>query len=141
VSVFAIDLETRERQCVEDMLLYEYRLEAKESTLANHGRCYSKWTRPGNRKSNNMMKRIQPSNNLSWRESLLPVDEMGKPVDSNWLNLDWTELNNLNKDLGSVPSESGVYRLLNKENIVYIGETKNLHSRLISHAKNTINST
>ena len=36
VSVFAIDLETRERQCLEDILLYQYRLEAKESTLANH---------------------------------------------------------------------------------------------------------
>ena len=44
-------------------------------------------------------------------------------------------MNKLNKDLGYVPSESGVYRLLNTENIVYIGETKNLHSRLISHAK------
>ncbi|MDP6999767.1 MAG: GIY-YIG nuclease family protein [Candidatus Poribacteria bacterium] len=135
VSVFAIDLETRERQCVEDMLLYEYRLEAKESTLANHGRCHPKWTRPGNRKSNNMMKKIQPGNNLSWGESLPSVEEVGKPLDSNWLNLDWTEMNKLNKDLGYVPNESGVYRLLNTENIVYIGETKNLHSRLISHAK------
>ena len=58
MSVFAIDLETRERQCVEDMLLYEYRLEAKESTLANHGRCHPKWTRPGNRKSNKIILKV-----------------------------------------------------------------------------------
>ena len=63
------------------------------------------------------------------------MEEVGKPIDSNWLNLDWSEMNRLNKDLRFVPSESGVYRLLNTENVVYMGETKNLNSRLISHAK------
>ena len=137
VSVFAIDLETRERQCLEDMLLYQYRLEAKESTLANHGRFHPKWTRPSNKKSNNRMKKIVVGNNPSWGESLPPVEEVGKPIDSNWLNLDWSDIKLLNKDIQFVPNEPGVYRLLNAENVVYMGETQKqkLKSRLVSHAK------
>ena len=83
VSVFAIDLETRERKCLEDILLYEYRLEVKESTLANHGRCHPKWTKPGNKKTNKRMEQVLEENNPSWGKSLTPVDEVGKPTDSN----------------------------------------------------------
>ena len=58
VSVASKIIDTAERQCIEDMLLYEYRLEAEESTLCNHGRFHPSWSRPTNRKQARAMSKL-----------------------------------------------------------------------------------
>ena len=50
VSVASRRLSAPHRQCMEDGLLYEYRLKKGESTLANHGRFHPRWERPSNKK-------------------------------------------------------------------------------------------
>ena len=42
-------------------------------------------------------RKVLEENNPSWGESLSPVEEVGEPIDCDWLSLDWSEIKQLSK--------------------------------------------
>ena len=40
------------------------------------------------------MEKVLEENNPSWGESLSSVEEVGEPIDCDWLSLDWSEISN-----------------------------------------------
>ncbi len=133
VSVTPAELDQPTRQCVEDMLLYAYRLETGESTLANHGRFHPHWKRPSNKKNGRCMERLSVTANSAAYDSLPPAAFVGEPFQSDWLGLDWSKMLSLDLATDQSPRVAGVYRLFNASELVYLGESEDLRSRLMSH--------
>lgn len=133
LSVARVELPTPDRQCLEDLLLLEHRLEIGESTLCNHGRFHPNWRRPSNRAKGRRMQRLPDgSQNPASGSSIPPVHLSGQPIDSNWLGLNWSEAVRLSG--ADVPNRSGIYRLMDASELVYLGESRQLRVRLRSHA-------
>ena len=135
VSVAPQKLEKPVRQCVEDMLLYLYRLEFGGSTLANHGRFHPKWSRPTNKSKGRGMLRQSSEANPAAGPSLPPARLHGRPSEPDWLSLPWSTPSPLElaaRDSGDLP---GVYRLLRGARVIYLGESRKLSSRLRSHRR------
>jgi hypothetical protein len=129
VSVAACDLPNQLRQCHEDALLYLHRQEFGHSTLCNHGRRHPLWTRASNRKDARPTTRLvlpveYPSLQVATGES--------NPLAADWLGLAWSEFHPL---VLTAPSAAGVYRILDGGEVVYLGESKTLRSRIGTHAK------
>jgi len=134
VSVAPLNLSYAHRQCFEDMLLFEYRIEKGESTLCNHGRFHPKWSRPSNRRFDRTMQLLEGRNNPASSQSLSPVSFEGVPEGMDWCGLSWSEWTDIENMVKIVPLLSGVYRLkVNPDEVVYIGESASLKARLISH--------
>lgn len=134
LSVTAFDLETPERECLEDMLLLEHRLEHGESTLCNHGRFHPKWRRPTNKAKGVSMQRLpEGETNPAAGSSLAPVELVGTPGEPEWLGLSWTERENLAEV--AAPKLRGVYLLLDGPEAVYAGKATNLRSRVGTHRR------
>jgi hypothetical protein len=134
VSAAPVELETASRQCLEDMLLYLYRLEAGESTLANHGRFHAKWSRPTNRARGLPMMRIADGSNPAALPSLSPAPLIGEPESMDWLDLAWSPVTPLENSRKVIPEVPGVYRLLAGGRVAYFGESKSIKDRLRAHA-------
>ena len=112
VSVADAELAFTDRQCMEDLLLLEHRLEAEESTLCNHGRFHRRWTRPTNKKAGQGMERLpEGDKNPASGDSLDPVELRGDPGDEDWLGLSWVDTGHLDGSRTGVPKNEGVYRL------------------------------
>jgi hypothetical protein len=134
VSVAPVEAETASRQCLEDMLLYRYRLEVGESTLANHGRFHPDWSRPTNRARGRGMTRLAIGSNPAALPSLPPAPLVGEPEGKCWLDLVWSPVAALESSCETIPELPGVYRLLAGGEVVYLGESKSLKDRLRAHA-------
>lgn len=136
VSAASADLTYSHRQCTEDMMLHEYRLEVGRSTLCNHGRFHPRWTRPSNRKRGVAMRRLAaPETNPAAAPSLAPVSGSGPPGAPDWLGLSWVHVGPPGPSLSDAPEEAGVYRLSRAGEVVYVGESANLRSRLKAHSR------
>ena len=136
VSVAARQLSSPHRQCMEDRLLYEYRLEKGESTLANHGRFHAGWARPSNKNKGHAMQRLSADQpNAGAGPSLSATTGAGEPVSADWLGLPWSETAALEKMVGRAPVVPGVYRLIAGDEVVYLGESNSLSGRLRSHGQ------
>jgi len=121
---------------MEDRLLYEYRLEKGESTLANHGRFHARWARPSNKKQGQEMRRLPADqSNEGAGPSLAPPSGGGELTDADWLGLPWSEATALETAGDRVPAVPGVYRLIDGDEVVYLGESNGLRGRLRSHAQ------
>ena len=137
VSVTPLMVSREHRQCMEDRLLFEYRLERGESTLANHGRFHARWRRPSNKKKGHGMRRLPDhKSNEAAEPSLTPPGGSGQPKDVDWLGLPWSETTALEDTRDQAPSMPGVYRLVDGQNVVYLGESNELSARLQSHHRN-----
>lgn len=135
VSVAPKNLNYAERQCYEDLLLFEYRLERGKSTLCNHGRFHRLWSRPSNRKAGVPMRRLEGQDNPAAGVSLAPVRYSGNPTAENWCELSWSPWLELKSSYNTTLQQPGVYRLMDESQVVYIGESYNLLNRLQAHAQ------
>jgi hypothetical protein len=136
VSVAHTDLPTPERQCLEDALLYKYRLKFGQSTLCNHGRFHPLWTRPSNKRQAQLMERLpvqmpNPASGLS----LPPATLTGSAGEEDWLGLKWAPPVLLSSQNIAAPKAPGVYLLLDGKQVVYLGESKALSGRLVAHRR------
>ncbi len=136
LSVAARQLSRPHRQCMEDRLLYEYRLERGESSLANHGRFHARWARPSNKSKGQGMRSLSAEqSNDGAGPSLAPPNGGGEPADADWLGLPWSEVVPLEEVRDRVPVAPGVYRLMGGDAVVYLGESNGLRGRLRSHGQ------
>jgi hypothetical protein len=135
VSVAEVSCEREERQCLEDRLLFRYRVEKGRSTLANHGHKHCCWSRPSNRSAGRAMEYTK--NGLDTQAQSIPPPKInvGEKDPLLYLDIPWSTA----YSLFDLPSElrgiSGVYRIVQDGGPIYFGESKNLYSRLSAHAK------
>jgi hypothetical protein len=137
-SVAPASLVYQERQCLEDMLLWKYRVEFGESTLCNHGRFHPKYSRSGPRKSAKRGEKLPTGQtNPAGGPSVLPLLLNGKPQDSDWMGLSWVALEPLRSiDQRSIVKKSGLYKILDSSTyqLLYVGETRGLSNRIKAHS-------
>lgn len=138
-SFLVSDLDTPQRQGLEDFFLWSHRKEFGFSTLCNYGRFHKQWIKPTNKKQGRKGERFSGGRfNSSGLTSSDVLKHIGKSNDVSWMGLDWSEPSLLNtvsvNMLGNAPA---VYRIMDSlsREVIYIGETKELQSRLKSHAK------
>jgi len=136
----AANLEKQARYGFEDMLLWRYRLEKKESTLCNYGRFHPRYYRSTNRREGRPGGVLSPTSqiNPASGSSFPSLKPHGSPNEPDWMNLVWSPIGNLkNIDLTQIPRQSGIYKLWDQytKQLLYIGESSNLQSRLRSHSR------
>lgn len=122
-----------DRMATECFLLWQYRLARGESSLCNFGHFHSSFSKSGNRKTGKRGLRIEgePISRVSF-PALQPI---GSCLDIDWLGLEWTGWRDLSVEGLRTPAVAGLYRLRCQDELVYIGETDSLASRLRTHSK------
>lgn len=129
VSVAELGVEKAERQCVEDFLIYGHRVQLGRTTLANLGRMHPWWTRPTNRfQGRPPTRRAAPVAYPSLPVAVGDAD----PAAPSWLGLAWTPFEAWSS-LAPL-DEPGVYRIKQGDEVVYLGESTQLASRLRTHS-------
>ena len=127
-------LSVRKRKALESYLLWAYRLEHGESPLGNLGRFHKRYTRPSNRNIGRRGRHLRPGekNNSAGVDSTAPLRFRGLPQDADWMGLNWQKTKGEN-----APQEPGLYKVLaaSTGDLLYVGMSKNLHSRLASHKR------
>jgi len=137
-SVASTHLSDAERQILECYLLWQYRLEKGESTLCNHGRFHQRYRKSRNRSTGDRggslpMGEVNPAGG----PSMVPLPMHGKPVDRDWMKLEWSESKPLTRThIRAFSKGMGLYKVLSNDRIAthYIGQSTNLQNRLMSHA-------
>ena len=135
VSTASVNLEKRLREGLECYLLWQYRLEAGESTLCNHGRFHPSYKKSRNRSTSMRGYRLPAGEvNPAGGASVRPLVLQKKPSDNDWMGLQWSDADELkSKNMELVPKANGLYKLMGGEQLLYIGQTTNLRNRLISY--------
>jgi len=132
-------LSEKDRKAVECYLLWQYRLERKESTLCNHGRFHKDYKKSGLRATGFRGGRLSAHDerNPSGGRSHYPLEATGEPSKENWMGLKWTEISPFEGKLDRIPNGAGLYklRLLTEPDLLYIGETMSLRVRLTAHQR------
>jgi len=128
------------REAMECYLLWQYRLESGESTLCNHGRFHPRYLKSGVRKSGVVGRRLHDEDpiNPAGGPSAAPLQPQGHPADSAWAGREWSNLRPLTpRNIVSIPPRPGLYKLLAAgcQEALYIGQSRNLRSRLSSHSR------
>jgi hypothetical protein len=122
---------------LESWLLWNHRLAYGRSTLCNHGHFHLRYLKSGNRKSGRRggLKIETVDFAIDIQPSLPPLLIYAAPTDSNWMGLTWSDWAVLQER--HHPSNPGLYRLRShgSNDLLYIGETNSLASRLRTHAK------
>ena len=137
LSVASVDLPEADRRGLECELLWQYRLLRGGSPLCNFGRLHKHYKKSGNRSTGNRGGRLNKVN-PGYAPSISPLELKGVPADRDWMGLNWAEITILTRAaLQGVPDVEGVYKLLSAETeeLLYVGETKNLHSRLLGQGR------
>jgi predicted GIY-YIG superfamily endonuclease len=136
-SASSTSLTEDKRRGLEHMLLWKYHSEKGQSLLCSHGRFHTRYFRSGSRKSGKRGGLLPPGRtNPAGGPSSRPLVLTGQPWAHDWMGLRWSPaINLLRKELASVPTTSGLYKLreASQNRLLYVGETKNLHARLCSH--------
>lgn len=137
VSVAGVDVADADRQGLECLLLWQYRLEAGESTLANHGRFHPHYSKSGSRASDRRGGRLPPGRvNPAGGPSLPPLFQQGQPMGGDWMGLTWSGWASLaSRGRSEAPRSPGVYRIAQDDDVVYVGESGDLRGRLQTHAR------
>lgn len=129
--------DTRTREAVECFLLWHYRREYGSSTLCNFGRFHPHYLKSKDRSSGQRGGRLpEGRTNPGGGPSLPALSPGGSPCSPDWMGLDWTDAVPL-RGGSEAPDRPGLYRILSMGecDVVYIGQSKGLRSRLQSHAK------
>jgi len=136
-SVAEADVADADRQGMECLPLWQYRLEAGESTLANHGRFHPHYSKSGSRASGRRGGRLLPGKvNPSGGPSLPPLLQKGQPMGGDWMGLTWSGWAFLaSNGCSAAPPSPGVYRIAQHDDVVYVGESGDLRGRLQTHAR------
>lgn len=126
------------REGLEFYLLWQYRLEFGSSTRCNHGRFHPYYIKSTDRKKGLQGYRLpddaQP--NTAGGPSLPPLQLIDSPFDNNWMGLQWNPYNSLEiANVRKITMSPGVYKIFDLEahELLYVGESKNLRNRLITH--------
>ena len=132
-------LERRKREGLECYLLWQYRIEYGSSTLCNFGRFHPNYVKSRNQKSGKRGERLAEGEiNPAGGPSYPPLHPKGEPRDHDWMNLEWSEMFQLNIHLlKNIPDSPGLYKIIDfdEESLVYLGQSINLKKRLQQHAK------
>ena len=128
-----------ERKALECYLLWRYRLERGESTLCNYGRFHKNYKKSSNRSRKSRGFRLsEPQLNSTWGPSFPPLRLKGKPLDENWMGINWTKtiFLTLNASI-QISNTPALYRIIDpKDNYLkYIGETRRLKNRFKQHCR------
>jgi hypothetical protein len=138
-SAASIDAPAPKRMALECYLLWQYRLEAGESTLCNHGRFHPRYTKSSDRSKGCRGEQIpdgEPDNPAGGPScSLLPAEraELTEPLGESW-----TQPAPLtSRVVSQLPTSPGLYQIqdLDTGEVLYIGETRNLRQRLLEHLR------
>lgn len=129
----------RLREGLEFYLLWQYRLEFGSSTRCNHGRFHTRYIKSTNGKTGFRGHRLPDDapDNMTGGPSLPPLQLIAHPLDINWMGLSWSAYFPLKRaNVTSISKSNGVYKIVDREmeELLYIGESQNLGSRLASHA-------
>ena len=133
-------LPVNERKALECRLIWRNRLAACDSTLANFGRCHPRFVKPTNyRGGKGRPGRWLPDGeiNPSHGPATSALRLLGEAGDPDWMGLAWLAQQPLKTDhVRTVPERPGVYAILDtvSDELLYVGESKNLRDRLTSHA-------
>lgn len=142
-SFLVSDLDTPQRQGLEDFFLWKHRKEFGFSTLCNYGRFHKHWLKPTNKKQGRKGERLASGHfNLAGLTSSTVLKHIGKSHDANWMGLDWSEPEVLSSaTINLLDNTPAVYRIMDSpsQEVIYIGETKDLQNRLKAHAKKAWN--
>ena len=139
VSVaLTLELTRLSREGLECLLLWKYRLENGESTVCNHGRFNPNYTKSSDKTRGKKGRKLllNEPRNPAWGPSHLPLNHFRTYESNDWMGLVWTEFVGFN-DSKNVPTLPGIYKIVEVKNneLLYIGETKNLKNRLKTHKK------
>ncbi len=138
VSAAPLDASVSGRKGMESFLLYRYRQEMGESPLCNFGRIhprYRKSTTKGEGKRGGRLADNQKDNPAGF-PSITPLEPNGKPGDSDWMGLEWTEQAPLTTEHARAVSEGAGLCLLSDagtKDILYIGQSADVAAHLLSH--------
>jgi len=131
----------QDREGMEAYLLWQYRLEAGNSTQCNFGRFHEDYVKSRNKSSGfRGRKLIRGEKNPAGGPSAPPLrlKADGMPADPDWMGLNWSEPKVLNKEnLKGIPGRPALYRIMNRKcsDVLYIGQTKSAKSRLMTHSE------
>ncbi|MGR5067222.1 GIY-YIG nuclease family protein [Vibrio alfacsensis] len=116
-----------------------HRKEFGFSTLCNYGRFHKQWVKPTNKKQGRKGEKLSIGYfNSAGLTSSKVLKHIGKSHDADWMGLDWSEPEVLNTvSINVLDNTPAVYRIMDSasRDVLYIGETKELQSRLKAHAK------
>lgn len=124
------------KRTVEHHLFWKYRLEYGESLLCSFGRFHKCYKISSQRSKKMHGYKLKNEINQAGLKSHKPLCVNGNFLDNNWMELKWTEPKIL--DMVSVKmleDEPSVYKIFTRQELLYIGETRKLKSRLTNHAK------
>lgn len=130
----------KRREGLEFFLLWQYRLEFGSSTRCNHGRFHPRYTKSTERKRHIRGYRRPDTipDNRDGGTSLPPLQPLATPPENNWMGLQWSIPNQLASIARhGVIARPGVYKIFDPDTreLLYVGETKDLKSRLTTHVK------
>lgn len=136
VSAAAVTLPKPRRMGLECCLLWRYRTEAKCSPLCNFGRLHPLYRTSRNRKTGDRGGLLPNATNNDFGKSLAALIEHGKPIASDWMQLEWTDWQRLREEaIAHIPSGPGLYRIATASALVYLGQSNDLSKRLRSHCR------
>ena len=139
-SAAPLDASTSGRKGMESFLLYKYRQERGESPLCNFGRFHPRYRKSTIRKEGlrgGKLAEDHKDNPAGW-PGIEPLEATGKPGESNWMGLEWTEWKPLAaEDTREVAAGAGLYLLADagSQEIVYIGQSADVAKRLLDHSQ------
>jgi predicted GIY-YIG superfamily endonuclease len=139
VSVAATPELTRQnREGLECLLLWKYRLEKGESALCNHGRFHPDYIKSSDKAKGRKGRKLDSSEprNPAGGASYQPLKPLKTHTSTDWMGLPWTEFRNL-ETATILPTNPGVYKIVdsNNQELLYVGETDNLINRLNAHRR------
>jgi hypothetical protein len=141
-STAPLDASVAGRRGMESFLLYKYRQERGESPLCNFGRFHPRYRKSTIRKEGLRGGKLAPDhkdNPAGW-PSIEPLEVIGKPGDSDWMGLEWTDRKPLAaENVREIPAGAGLYLLADagSQEIVFIGQSADVAKRLLDYSRKT----
>jgi len=141
-SAAPLDASAGGRKGMESFLLYRYRQERGESPLCNFGRFHLRYRMSTKRKEGVRGGRLalDHKDNPAGIRGSAPLAATGKPGDSTWMGLAWTDWRPLDAGkVREVPAGAGLYLLAEGDphEIVYIGRSADVAKSLLDHSQKT----
>ncbi|MEM5528604.1 GIY-YIG nuclease family protein [Gammaproteobacteria bacterium AS21] len=138
-SFLLTEIDTPQRQGLEDFFLWQHRKNKGCSTLCNYGRFHRSWRKPSNKMQGRTGCKLKNGElNSAGLSCSTPLQSFARSTDRNWMSLNWSESVPLEQEnIKYLPKHCAIYRLqcTNSNEVIYIGETQNLVARLTAHAR------
>jgi len=137
-SAAEVGMSKNDRMALECYLVWQYRMEAGQSTLCNFGRTHTRYTASRNRSTGDRGRRLNADEPDGGGWPSVPALSHNETEDRcRWMGLTWSALAPLTgASLKGVRTKPGVYTLATAAgDLIYIGQSTNLGLRLRSHSK------